>query len=189
MSHWLTAEEVAELGLLACGRNVQISRQAVLVHPEWMRLGSQVRIDAFAFLSAGPEELWIGDYVHLSVGTAISGASAAVRIGDFVGCSQRCSLFTASDDFTDGYLSGPLVPLVYRRPDIGEVILSPHALLGCGAVILPGVTVGWGAAVGALTVVRRPVPAGTIVAGNPQRIVGRRNVDRLQALELQFRGS
>jgi UDP-2-acetamido-3-amino-2,3-dideoxy-glucuronate N-acetyltransferase len=45
------------------------------------------------------------------------------------------------------------------------------ASIGSGAVILCGVTVGAGAMVGAGAVVTKDVPAGTIMAGNPARIL------------------
>lgn len=45
--------------------------------------------------------------------------------------------------------------------------------IGAGAVILPGITIGRGALVGAGAVVTRNVPEGTIVKGNPARIYER----------------
>jgi len=45
------------------------------------------------------------------------------------------------------------------------------ASIGSGAVILCGLTIGEGALVGAGSVVTRDVAAGTIVAGNPARLV------------------
>lgn len=47
------------------------------------------------------------------------------------------------------------------------------AAIGSGAVILCGVTVGEGALVGAGSVVTRDVPPGTVVAGNPARVLRR----------------
>jgi maltose O-acetyltransferase len=44
--------------------------------------------------------------------------------------------------------------------------------LGARSIVLPGVEIGDGAIIGAGSVVRRDVPAGTIVAGNPAEVVG-----------------
>ncbi|MCS6914560.1 MAG: hypothetical protein NZ890_15130 [Myxococcota bacterium] len=46
--------------------------------------------------------------------------------------------------------------------------------IGIGAIILPGVTVGEGAQVGAGAVVTRDVPARAVVAGNPARVLRQR---------------
>jgi acetyltransferase-like isoleucine patch superfamily enzyme len=46
------------------------------------------------------------------------------------------------------------------------------ARVGGGVVLLPGVTVGANALVGAGSVVTRDVPDGAIVVGNPARVIG-----------------
>lgn len=51
--------------------------------------------------------------------------------------------------------------------------LCRGASIGAGAVVLPGLTIGEGAMVGAGAVVTRSVPAHTLVAGNPARVVRR----------------
>lgn len=55
------------------------------------------------------------------------------------------------------------------------VRICRRAWIGAGATILPGVTVGENAVVGAASVVTRDVPPNTIVAGNPARVI--RNID------------
>ena len=58
--------------------------------------------------------------------------------------------------------------LEFGRP----VRIGANAWIGGGAIILPGVTVGDDAIVGAGSVVTRDVPAGGTVAGNPARRLG-----------------
>ncbi len=59
--------------------------------------------------------------------------------------------------------------LEFGRP----VRIGPFAWIGGGAIILPGVSVGADAIVGAGSVVTRDVPDGATVAGNPARILSR----------------
>ena len=53
-----------------------------------------------------------------------------------------------------------------------QTIIMNGASIGGGAVILPGITIGVKAMVGAGAVVTKSVPAGAIVVGNPASIVG-----------------
>ena len=64
-------------------------------------------------------------------------------------------------------LSGGLREPVSMQP----VRLRDDAWVGVGAVILKGVEIGRGAVVAAGSVVASDVPEGTVVAGNPARVV------------------
>jgi acetyltransferase-like isoleucine patch superfamily enzyme len=50
-------------------------------------------------------------------------------------------------------------------------LVKKRASIGTGAVIQAGISIGEGAMIGAGSVVTRDVPARTIVAGNPARII------------------
>lgn len=53
---------------------------------------------------------------------------------------------------------------------IGEVIIGNEVMIGAGALILPGVTIGDRAVIGAHTVVTKDVPARSFAYGNPMQI-------------------
>jgi maltose O-acetyltransferase len=55
---------------------------------------------------------------------------------------------------------------------LGDVVVGERAMIGAGAVVLPGVHIGEGAQVAANSLVADDVPPGTTVAGVPAEVVG-----------------
>lgn len=80
--------------------------------------------------------------------------------------SQGAYICTASHDVTS-----PNMKLVTK-----PVIVDSQAWVASRAIILPGVTVGEGAVVGCGSVVAKDVAPWTVVAGNPARVVGKREI-------------
>lgn len=54
---------------------------------------------------------------------------------------------------------------------LGDVIIGKNVMVGANSTILPGVTIGDGAIVSAMTLVHRDVPAGCLAGGNPMQII------------------
>jgi maltose O-acetyltransferase len=52
----------------------------------------------------------------------------------------------------------------------GPIVIEDDVWIGGGAILLPGVTIGRGAAVGAGAIVSRPVPPKTVVVGDPAEV-------------------
>jgi dTDP-4-amino-4,6-dideoxy-D-glucose acyltransferase len=177
----------ANLPLGRIGTNVSIHPSAILFNPEKLYLGSNVRIDCFCVLSAGEEGIHIGDHVHLAAGAYIFGSGGKVVMEDFSGLSSHVAIYTASDDYSEGYLTNPTVPEKYKKVARGPVVLRKHVIIGSGSVLMPGVELGIGAAVGALSFVYKNVREFQIVTGNPIRVVGTRG-QRLLELEKEFLG-
>jgi galactoside O-acetyltransferase len=168
------------------GDDVRIDEDARLFGAERISIGSHVRIDAFAVISAGAGGIVIGDHVHIAAHVFMSGA-ARIEIGDFAGVSGRVSIYSSNDDYSGESLTGPTVPEEFRGVTSAPVTIGRHAIVGAGTVILPGVTIGTGAAVGAQSLVRRDVADFTIVGGVPARVLGERS-RRLLELEQRLRG-
>lgn len=85
-------------------------------------------------------------------------------IGDRVSIAPRVTLVTSSHP-NDSRIR-PFAPVV-RAP----IIIEEDVWLGAGVVVLPGVRIGRGAVVGAMSVVTRDVPPLNVVAGQPARTV------------------
>lgn len=60
---------------------------------------------------------------------------------------------------------------------VGNIVIGIRAWIGARAVLLQGVTIGEGAIVGAGAVVTKDIPAYTVAAGNPCRVVKERIKD------------
>lgn len=179
-----TAEELKTL-LGKVGTNVKIHRSVVFFNPSHIFLGSNVRIDCFCILSAGSKGIHLEDYIHIGASSHFFGHSGKITFESFSGTSSRVSLFTSSDDFTDGHLTNPTVPMNYRKVREGDITLRKHALIGCGSIIMPSVEIGLGGSVGALSFVNESVPEFTVIGGVPAKKIGERK-KLLLDLEAQF---
>ncbi|HSZ70421.1 MAG TPA: acyltransferase [Solirubrobacteraceae bacterium] len=171
---FLARAELLELGLGAVGDDVHIDAGAVFYGAHRISIGSHVRIDAGTVLSAGEGGIVIGDHVHISVRVFLTGA-ATIELGSFAGVSAGTAIFSSNDDYRGGWLTGPTIPDDLRNVTSAPVVLGEHAIVGAGCVILPGVTIGQGAAVGALTCVRKDVAPFAIVAGPHGEVLGERD--------------
>jgi putative colanic acid biosynthesis acetyltransferase WcaF len=89
-----------------------------------------------------------------------------MAIGDNTIISQDAYLCGGSHDYRS--TEYPLI----RAP----ITIGKGVWIAAGAFIGPGVTVGDGAVVGARAVVTRDVPPWTVVAGNPARVVKKREI-------------
>ena len=182
---FLPRDNVLAIGFARIGQNVQIDESARFYGANRIAIGSNVRIDAFAVLSAGPGGIVIGDYNHLAVGVLITGG-ASVELADFVGLSAHTKVYSSNDDYTGLALTGPTVPDRFRKISTAPVAIGAHVIVGAGSIILPGVTIGKGAAVGALSIVKRDVDPFAIVVGSSGRVIGTRQSDFLR-LEMALR--
>lgn len=72
-------------------------------------------------------------------------------------------------------------------PYKGDTRVGNDVWIGCGATILPGVTIGDGAVIGSLSVVASDVPPYAIVGGNPARVIRHRFDDATIARLLELR--
>jgi len=174
-----TESELNALGI-KFGKNVAIDR-SVLFFGSNIEIGSNVRIDCHCVITS-KAKVSIGNNVHLGIGVSLIG-TAGLIIEDFAGVSAKCTLLTTSDDYSGGFLTNPTIPDSYRNVTSEQIRLERHALLGAASVVMPGVTIHKGAAVGALSFVNKNIPEFLIASGNPIRKIGVRNREKLEHLE------
>jgi maltose O-acetyltransferase len=116
------------------------------------------------FTVANPSMVKIGNNVRINHGVYLLGR-AGITIGDDVVLSARCMLLDAGLD------SHSLAAMSESRHVDAPITIGKGAWIGAGAIILPGVTVGEHSIIGAGSVVTRDVPARTVAAGNPAKVI------------------
>lgn len=85
-----------------------------------------------------------------------------IFIEDNVQIAMNVSLITNNHDFYDRAVL-----------TVKDIHIKKNAWIGAGATILPGITIGENAVVGAGSVVTHNVEPNTVVAGNPARLIKR----------------
>jgi acetyltransferase-like isoleucine patch superfamily enzyme len=146
-----------------------------------VKLGQGVRLYAFVNLYGCEigDDTSIGTFVEVQKGAKI-GARCKIQSHTFIceGVTIEDEVFVGhnvnfiNDNYPqsvteDGRVQGPADWQVLRTR------VCRRASIGTGSVILGNVTIGEGAIVGAGSVVTKDVPAQTIVAGNPARVLRR----------------
>lgn len=183
----LSREAIERMGFGGVGNNVRISDKASFYGTARIVLGDNVRIDDFCVLSAGDGGIFLGNYIHIAVYSSIIGAGM-VTLEDFVNISSRVGIYSSSDDYSGAAMTNPTIPSLYTNVQSADVRICRHSIIGCGAVILPGVTIADGVAIGALSLVNSNCKPFSIYAGVPVRRIKERKQDFLR-LEQQFRYS
>jgi acetyltransferase-like isoleucine patch superfamily enzyme len=159
---------------ISIGERLQMERIPNITGPVKIYLGDDVRLSGkFSILGGcvfSDPEFRVGNRTFIGAGCVFTVAKS-ITIGDDVLIAGSC---TVSD-----YSAHPLDPekraagMQVDPEDVRPVLIENRVWLGRGATILPGVTIGEGAVVGAATVVTKDVPPGRICVGNPGRLLSR----------------
>lgn len=180
----LPRDIVEKMGFASIGLNIQISEHAMFHGIHRISLGNNVRIDDFCVLSAGAGGIFIGNYVHIAIYSSLIGIGK-ILLSDFSGLSSRVSIYSSNDDYSGSTMTNPTLPKEYTGTVHADVILGKHVIVGSGSIILPGVTLEEGVAVGALSLVNKDCKAFGIYHGNPARRISERKKNLLE-LEKKF---
>lgn len=163
MNSFYTQDELKKIGFKKIGNNVFISKKASIYSAELIEIGDNVRIDDFCILSGN---IKIGNYVHIAAYTALYG-KFGIELGNFCGCSARCTIYSASDDFSGEYMISPMVPEELVNVTGGKVIFKDFVQIGANTVIMPNITISEGTSIGAMSFVNRSLDEWGIYAGIP----------------------
>jgi acetyltransferase-like isoleucine patch superfamily enzyme len=149
MANYYNTNHVRPRRLIKMGKSPSISPDAIFSNPERISFGDNIHIGSRSHIWAGP-----------SVGR--------ITIGDDVLIGPDVMITAASYRFDDGS------PVTSQVMDEGDINIGNDVWLGAKVVVLPGVTIGVGAIVGASAVVTKNIPDFAIAVGIPARVVGQR---------------
>lgn len=175
----LSQDEIKKIGFLSVGENVLISDKASFYGASRISIGNNVRIDDFCVLSAGRGGIEVGSYVHIAVYSLLIGNNK-IALSDFSGLSSRVSVYSSSDDYSGKYLTNPTIPSEFTNVTHADVYIGKHVIIGSGSVVLPGVRLNQGVAVGALSLITKDCEEFGIYAGNPAKKIKNRKRDLLE---------
>lgn len=176
---FLPHDELQKMGFNSVGENVFISDRASFYNCKNISIGSNVRIDDFCVISAGQGGISIGNFVHLAVFSSLIG-QGHIQFDDFSGISSRVSIYSSNDDYSGTWLTNPTVPKEYTNVSDADVYIGRHAIIGSGSIILPGVKIAEGVAIGALSLVKKNCTEFGIYFGIPAKKIGTRKANFLQ---------
>jgi galactoside O-acetyltransferase len=182
----------------SCGRGVQFAQNIVIRHPKRIHLGSNVVISEYCVLDArtvtSNQVLTLGDDVILSNNVMVSCKDGEVSIGARTGIGAQTIIQSTNQcpvSIGEDVMIGPRCYLVgggnYNidrldipmnqqgiKQDTGAHLAS-DVWLGANVSILGGVHVAAGSIAAAGSVVTRSVPARSIVAGVPAKVIKKRD--------------
>jgi len=168
------------------GNEVKIWPKAKLINTENISVGHRSIIDDFVFISAIGNEVRIGKFVHIASFCSITGTGGFI-MEDFSGLAAGVRISTSDEDYSKGTcLTNPTIPKEFRNVRIKEVVIKKHAIIGTNTVILPGVTIGEGCAVGANSLVNKDLEPWTIYVGSPAKPIRQREKGIILELEKQL---
>jgi len=114
----------------------------------------------------------INDYVHIA-------ALEEISIGNDVLIASKVFITDHNHGTYSGSLSdeSPLVRPDKRKIVSSKVVIENKVWIGEFVAIMPGVTIGEGAIIGAMSVVTKDIPAYSIAVGSPARVIKTYNFD------------
>lgn len=127
-----------------------------------------------------PDRLDIGKFVQIAHGVRFITASANHNMGGFSTYPFMNFMMTADT-------TGEEIAAIFEESvSKGDTLVGNDVWIGMEAVIMPGVTIGDGAIIGAHAVVTKDVAPYTVVGGNPAGVIRKRfdeqTIERLRLI-------
>jgi galactoside O-acetyltransferase len=173
---FLNQKQLDELEFKFLGKNVLISDKCSLYNTKNISIDDNARIDDFCVLSAGDGGIEIGKYVHIACYSSLIG-KGKITMKDYSGISSRVSVYSSSDNYDGEYMTNPCLPNTVTNTLHKYVIIGKHVVIGSNSVVLPGVILTDGCAIGAMSLVNKSVHNQDVMAGIPIKKIKQRKLN------------
>jgi acetyltransferase-like isoleucine patch superfamily enzyme len=117
------------------------------------------------------QNIEINDYVHIA-------ACEKVIIGNYVLIASKVFISDINHgNYKNNNQDSPLVKPNDRKLSTSPIVINDNVWIGEGVCILPGVTIGFGSIIGALSIVTKDIPEYSIAVGAPAEVIKKYNFD------------
>ncbi|MCI0482872.1 MAG: acyltransferase, partial [Candidatus Dadabacteria bacterium] len=157
----------------AMGKNVLIDLGVTIWNPKNLSIGDFSHIDTNVKIEAS-DSIRIGSYVHVASNALLQGRGT-LMIGDYADIAAGSLVYSGVNHYTDSrtdrfYEMSSCAPAERQFVRCAPVRIGKSAFIGLNSVVMPGVTIGEGAIVGACSFVNSDIPPFKIAAGAPARV-------------------
>lgn len=173
---YLSDKELLSMGFKRLGSNVKISDKAAIYDCHKIEIGDNSRVDDFCIVSGN---VVIGRNTHITPQCLVAGGSPGIIIGDFIALAYGVKVFAQSDDYSGETMVNSTIPKKYKAEIFEAVSIGKHSIVGAGSIIMPGVEVSEGSAIGANSLVIKSTEPWSINVGSPSRKIKERSRDLL----------
>lgn len=153
------------------GEGVVLYPLCKMIRSQRAEIDDYSRILDFTFIDAG-SSLKIGKHAMITWYVLIEGG-ANTYIGDRVFVGPGTKILTSTYKL-HGYYSAEFIPEGCHEIQYGDITIHDDAYIGANCTILPGVTIGEGAVIGANAVMTKDAEPWGIYVGTPAKRVGTR---------------
>ena len=128
-----------------------------------LSIGRNTLIESLCAICTWHGDVILKDGASIGIGSIVMGP---VLIGEGSACSQNCFISGQShhyEDISENFLR--------QGVETEQVVIGKNVWIGANSVILPGVKIGDNSVIGAGSAIIEDVPAYSVIAGNPAKII------------------